>query len=126
MTSNFSDNQNPNRQTKQTVKKKAKYSIVTVVLVIFIIQLFCSVFQNVNKTISFQGKKKGLENKRNEELSKNQQLKSELENFNSDNVLESIARNNLKMAGENEILVILNKPKEEPQETETDNNKQKK
>ncbi len=126
MTSNFSDNQNPNRQTKQTVKKKAKYSIVTVVLVIFIIQLFCSVFQNVNKTISFQWKKKGLENKRNEELSKNQQLKSELENFNSDNVLESIARNNLKMAGENEILVILNKPKEEPQKTETDNNKQKK
>ena len=126
MTNNFSDNQNQNKQTKQTVKKKAKYSVVTIVLIIFITQLFFSVFQNVNKTISFQGKKRGLENKRNEELSKNQQLKSELENFNSDNVLESIARNNLKMAGENEILVILNKPKEETQEDKTDNNKQKK
>ena len=40
----------------------------------------------------------------------------ELEDFNSMKSLEAIARNNLKMAGENEVLVIINKPKQEPPE----------
>ena len=39
------------------------------------------------------------------------QLKSEIENFNSELTLESIGRNKLKMAGEDEVLVIINKPK---------------
>ena len=36
--------------------------------------------------------------------------------------LEAIARNNLKMAGEDEVLIIINKPKEQ---VETDNNKKR-
>ena len=36
--------------------------------------------------------------------------------------LEAIARNNLKMAGEDEVLVIINKPKETAQ---SDNQKKK-
>lgn len=122
MTDINSDNQIQNKKNRQSVNKKAKYSIVTVVLLVCIVQLGCSVFCNINKTVSFRQKKAGLENKRNEELNKNLQLKSELENFNSDAVLESIARNNLKMAGENEILIIINKPQEEMSEESTDKN----
>ena len=44
----------------------------------------------------------------------NQRLKEELEDFSSMKSLEAIARNNLKMAGEDEVLVIINKPKQEP------------
>ena len=40
----------------------------------------------------------------------NQRLKEELEDFSSLKSLEAIARNNLKMAGEDEVLVIINKP----------------
>lgn len=125
MTDINSDNQIQNKKNRQSVNKKAKYSIVTVVLLVCIVQLGCSVFCNINKTVSFRHKKAGLENKRNEELNKNLQLKSELENFNSDAVLESIARNNLKMAGENEILIIINKPQEEMSEESTDKNTKK-
>lgn len=106
-------------------KKKMKYSLLTFVLLLCIIELVSSNMQNISKTLNFAGKIKGLETRRDEELDKNKQLKSEIENFNSDLTLESIARNNLKMAGQNEILVIINKKKEEPV-TEEKNKKHKK
>lgn len=91
---------------------KSKFSLLTYVLIICIIELTFGAIQNINKNINFSAKIKGLENKRNEELGRNMQLKSEIENFNSDVILESIARNNLKMAGEDEVLIIINKPEE--------------
>lgn len=99
--------------SKQIGRKKIHYSLLTFVLIICIIELAVSAVNNINKNINFASKIRGLEEKRNEELDKNKQLKSEIENYNSQTTLESIARNNLKMAGENEILLIINKPKAE-------------
>lgn len=45
---------------------------------------------------------------------RNQDLKSEKRMVTSDNSLEGIARNNLKMAGEDEVLIIINKKVETP------------
>lgn len=53
----------------------------------------------------------------------NQRLKEELEDFSSMKSLEAIARNNLKMAGEDEVLVIINKP--QPQTPADEKNKKK-
>lgn len=103
-----------NIQKPKKRKMKLHYSMLTIVLLICIIELVVSNVQNISKNIHYSGKIRGLENKRNEELSKNKQLKSELENYNSQTTLESIARNNLKMAGKDEILIIINKP--EPKE----------
>ena len=99
--------------SKQIGRRKIHYSLLTFVLIICIIELAVSAVNNINKNINFASKIRGLEEKRNEELDKNKQLKSEIENYNSQTTLESIARNNLKMAGENEILLIINKPKAE-------------
>ena len=118
-----------NNQTNQNKKekKKIRYSWLTFVLLICIIELSVSAFNNINKNINFVSKIKGLENKRNEELDRNKQLKSELENFNSEATLESIARNNLKMAGKNEVLIIMNEPvKEEVPENQQDEKNVKK
>ena len=104
---------NNKNYAKQNDKKRIHYSLLTFVLIICIIELAVSAINNINKNINFASKIRGLEEKRNEELDKNKQLKSEIENFNSETTLESIARNNLKMAGENEILLIINKPKVE-------------
>ena len=112
-----------NTQKPQRKKQKFHYSMLTIVLIICIIELVVSNVQNISKNIHYSGKIRGLENKRNEELSKNKQLKSEIENYNSQTTLESIARNNLKMAGKDEILIIINKP---PQNEEIENNKIKK
>ncbi|MBQ9244802.1 septum formation initiator family protein [bacterium] len=122
MKDNNINNKNANSEHKG--KKKIKYSLLTFVLIICIIELSVSAFNNINKNINFVSKIKGLENKRNEELDKNKQLKSDLENFNSEATLEAIARNNLKMAGKNEVLIIMNEPKQEPEE-EPEKNKNK-
>ena len=109
-----------NKQDEKNVKakKKTKYTLLTFVLIICIIQLTISNIQNINKNIKFSGKIKSLKEKKEEELAKNQRLKSDLENFNSDEILESIARNNLKMAGKDEILIIINKEEEKKVEEE--------
>lgn len=119
------DNNIENKSKKQE-KKKIHYSLLTFVLIICILELAVSAVNNINKNINFAAKIRGLQEKRNEELDKNKQLKSEIENFNSETTLESIARNNLKMAGENEILLIINKPKVDSSSEEKTKEKKKK
>lgn len=104
---------------------KIKFSLLTFVLIICIIELLFGSAQNLNKLISFKSKIKSLENKKNEELIRNKQLKSEVNNFDSDMTLEAIARNNLKMAGEDEVLLIINKPEEIQEEGKTKDNHKK-
>lgn len=69
---------------------------------------------NVSKIISYQGKAVTLENLLKKAQIRNQDLKSEKKMITSDNSLEGIARNNLKMAGEDEVLIIINKKVETP------------
>ena len=103
-------------QVVERVTKK-HYSLLTFVLFICIVELAISCFTNINKYLHFTSKIKGLDDKRNEELAKNDQLKSQIKNFDSEAILESITRNNLKMAGENEILVIIHHPNENIDDT---------
>lgn len=114
------------QRNKKEEKRRFHFSWLTFVLLICIIELSVSSFNNINKNINFVSKIKGLENKRNEELDKNKQLKSDIENFNSEATLEAMARNNLKMAGKNEILIIMDEPKEEPVEEKTKDKQKKK
>ena len=79
------------QQTNIPKRKKKFFTLLTFVLLVCIIELVVSTINNTNKSIHFSSKIKGLEEKRNEELVKNKQLKSELENFNSEVNLESIA-----------------------------------
>ncbi len=112
------------KQASVNQKKHAKYkySLLTVVLLICIIELVVSNIQNISKNINYTAKIRGLQAKKAEEVNKNKQLKSEIENYNSDVILESIARNNLKMAGQDEILIIMNNSKDNaPQEVEVTN-----
>lgn len=48
-----------------------------------------------------------MKNTKDQVISRNNQLKTELNNVSSSSSWEAIARNNLKMAGDNEILVII-------------------
>lgn len=98
---------------------KKHYSLLTLVLLICIVELAISSMNNINKNLHFISKIRGMENKRNEELAKNEQLKSQIKNFDSQAILESITRNNLKMADENEILVIMHKPTDFENENQT-------
>lgn len=88
------------------------YSFLTVVLVFCLIQIGYGAILNVTKIISYQGKTLTLQNLLKKAQMRNNDLKAEKKMITVDNSLEGIARNNLKMAGADEILVIINKKTE--------------
>ena len=57
---------------------------------------------------------------REEVQEEHERLENDIKNFGNLKSLEAIARNNLKMAGEDEVLVIINKEKEQQPEVVSD------
>ncbi len=112
--------------TSQKVKKKSKvkkgiyYSFLTLVLLFCLVQVGFGAILNISKTISYKTKINTLEKVRDDAEARNRDLKDDIKQFSTATSLEGIARNNLKMAGEDEVLVIINEPKD------TDKNKMKK
>lgn len=110
----FSPNENSEIIISKTImenkrrrkKMSAYYSFLTVVLLFCLLQITCSAVLNISKVISYQQKIQVMKNSKNQVLKKNAQLKSEISNFSSSS-WESIARNNLKMSGDNEILILI-------------------
>jgi len=100
----------------------AYYSFLTIVLFFCLLQISFSAVLNISKVLSYKSKIKVMQDTKAQVLKKNNQLKTEIENFSTSSSWESIARNNLKMAGENEILVIFDE-KEEPTDTGNKNGK---
>lgn len=94
------------------------YSFLTVILLLCLIQITISAVLNVSKIISYQAKIVQITKSRDAALSLNEQLKDSIKNFSNVSGLEEIARNNLKMSGEDEVLVIINKPDEEDTQPE--------
>lgn len=125
MIDNRFQNRNINKIPSTKEKKKVKYSLLTFVLLICIIELTVSAVRNINKTFNFVSKIHSLEAKKTEEVNRNKQLKSEMNNYNTGQTLEAIVRDNLKLADKNEILIIINKPKETESEEVLVNNKKK-
>lgn len=100
-------------QKKKMRKNKVYLSFMTIVLLLCVVQITYSAILNTSKIVFYRGKIIKARELKETALQKNKRLKNELDNFNSTNRAESIARNNLKMAGENEVLVIINTPNEE-------------
>lgn len=108
-----------NPKIAQKVKDKSKrhkrkivfcYSFLTFVLLFCLIQVGISVILNTSKTIAYHNKIKTMTRVREEAEQRNKDLKSDIKLFSKSSSLEEIARNNLKMAGDDEILVIINNP----------------
>ena len=110
------------KNNKRKNKIRFYYSFLTIVLLICLVQIGISAFNNITKSISYHGKIKKMKALNQQAYAENRRLKEELEDFSSMKSLEAIARNNLKMAGEDEVLVIINKP-QTPQVTDTKNKK---
>ena len=103
-----------NRDSKINRKTGFYYSFLTIVLIFCLIHIGYGAILNISKIISYKGKIITLENLLKNSKLRNQDLKSEKKMVTSDNSLEGIARNNLKMAGQDEVLVIINQKVEKP------------
>ena len=89
------------------------YSFLTVILWLCLFQITVSAVLNVSKIISYKAKIVQITKTRDAAMATNEQLKDSIKNFSNVTGLEAIARNNLKMSGEDEVLVIINSTKEE-------------
>ena len=100
------------KEVKVPQKKKNKtgfyYSFLTLVLLFCLIQIGFGAILNISKTISYRAKISTLTKIRDNAETQNQELKQDIKLFSSTQSLEGIARNNLKMAGEDEVLVLIN------------------
>lgn len=99
-----------NKQRK--TKIRVYYSLLTIVLLVCLAQIGFSAILNISKTISYQTKINTMKKTKDQAEGRNKKLKQEIKNFSTASSLESIARNNLKMAGQDEVLVIINTAQE--------------
>lgn len=105
---------NKPKYPKNKNKNKFYYSFLTIVLLICVIQIGCSSIINFSKVISYQAKISKMKESKKQAEERNTALRQEVENFSKTSSLEAIARNNLKMAGEDEVILIINKGETEP------------
>ena len=100
-------------KTNKSASRGFYYSFLTIILFLCLIQITVSAVLNVSKVISYKAKIVQITETRDTAQALNEQLKESINNFSNIAGLEAIARNNLKMSSEDEVLVIINKPKEE-------------
>ena len=101
------------KTNKQPQNRGFYYSFLTVILLLCLFQISVSAVLNISKVISYKAKIIQITKTRDEALAKNEVLKDNIKNFSNIEGLEAIARNNLKMSGEDEVLVIINSIKED-------------
>lgn len=106
------------KQQKKKIRKIRFYhSFLTIVLLLCVCQISYSALLNLAKIVVYQTKIIKAQDLKAQAETRNKHLKNEIKNFSSMYKVESIARNNLKMAAKDEVLIIINQPTEEINET---------
>lgn len=115
----MSASSNKKKSSDSSTYAKFNYSFLTIILLFCLLQVVRSAFINISKVISYNAKIVQITKTRDAAKSLNEQLKDNINNFSNVNGIEAIARNNLKMSSEDEVLVIINTPKEEEKTEKT-------
>ena len=110
------------QQKKKIRKVRFYHSFLTIVLLLCVIQISYSALLNLAKIVVYQAKIAKAQSLYAAAQSRNSNLKNEIKNFSSMYKVESIARNNLKMAAKDEVLVIINQPHDEEEENDRNEN----
>ncbi len=84
------------------------YSFLTFVLLFCLVQVGFGAILNISKIVAYKAKINTMKKVRDDAEVRNKELKSDIKQFSRTSSLEEIARNNLKMAGQDEVLVLIN------------------
>ncbi len=114
-----SKKQKEKKMTKTSSSGGFYYSFLTVILLLCLFQITISAVLNISKIVSYKAKIVQITKTRNAAKALNEQLQDNIKNFSNVAGLEAIARNNLKMSSEDEVLVIIN-TKQEDEKNEKD------
>ena len=92
-------------QKKKSTKVRFYHSFLTIVLILCVCQIAYSALLNISKIVIYQTKIVKSKKLLDRAQERNTKLKKDIENFNSMAKIEEFARNNLKMAAEDEIFL---------------------
>lgn len=106
-------------------EKTVAYSALTLVLLVFLLQASFGMIVNILRNFDTFAKLKIVSNAHKYARTRNYNLRYEMQSFNSAKNLESIARNNLKMAAPDEILLVISQPQPQEKKAEKEDNKPK-
>ena len=127
---NNKQNKQVNQKTVPSVKSRKElrktgfyYSFLTIVLLFCLLQIGFSAILNISKIVSYKAKIITLKKTLTDAEEYNKNLKEEIKLFSTTQNLVGIARNTLKMAGEDEVLIIINNSN---QDNKTENKRNKK
>lgn len=101
------------KQQKKKIRKIRFYhSFLTILLILLVLEIGYSSLLNLAKIVFYRTKISKAQELKVQAEARNAKLKNEIKNFSSMYKVESIARNNLKMAARDEVLIIINQPSE--------------
>ncbi|OGH99741.1 MAG: hypothetical protein A2104_02245 [Candidatus Melainabacteria bacterium GWF2_32_7] len=95
-------------------KKRLYYLLVALLLIICLIQAVRGVYLNTTKYIVLNKQINKLERLNSIARQKNEELKKQIQSYSSSKGIEELARDNLKMVGKDEVLVIIKNPTSTP------------
>ncbi|MCR4881920.1 MAG: septum formation initiator family protein [bacterium] len=113
---NIEDEQMQEGKKPKRKAKKWHYSLLTILLLLFLVQLFWGVIINSAKFYSLRTKIATLEKINKKAHQKNRYLREELEKYTSNTGVEALARNRLQFSKEDETLVIIKTSKQDEEE----------
>ena len=95
------------KELRKSYKKRVYYYCLTAILCVCILQFLGSSLYNVTRYVVLNKKSVELEMLNRESVEKNKLLKTQLKVYSSYEGVEELARNNLKMVGKDEVLVLI-------------------
>lgn len=99
------------KQLRRIYKKRTYYFILAIILCLCVVQFLYGSLYNVTRYIVLNKQINMLEELNKNAIQKNKRLKTQLEVYSSYQGIEELARNNLKMVGKDEVLVLIKKKK---------------
>lgn len=98
---------NQKKQLRNTYRKRVYYFILAVVLSVCLLQFLYGSLYNFTRYIVLNKQIDKLEKLNKHSIKKNKELKSQLKIYTTYKGIEELARNNLKMVGKDEVLVLI-------------------
>jgi len=98
------------KQVRKVYKERVYYFLLFLVMCVCLFQLLLGTGLNVTRLIALDRQSGQLKELNKNASFRNLQLKEELKTYSSYSGIEELARNNLKMVGKDEVLVLIRKP----------------
>jgi cell division protein FtsB len=97
------------KQVRKIYKDRVYHLILSFILGICLLQLLCGTGINLTRFITLNKQIHELRDLNQNAVQRNIQLKEQLKIYSSYKGIEELARNNLKMVGKDEVLVLVRK-----------------